>query len=102
MLRALVWRGLAIHQPLHGVLDNLQCLFDARYGGATPLGHDCHVAGSTLLNFLAAVAAGNPVNALGQAIAQQQFNQLVDVMTYEELYEYFGGASSPPEDKVTW
>lgn len=36
--------------------------------------------------------AGNPVNALGQAIAQQQFNALVDVMTYEELYEYFGGA----------
>ncbi len=32
------------------------------------------------------------MNALGQAIAQQQFNALVDVMTYEELYEYFGGA----------
>lgn len=41
----------------------------------------------------AVACAGNPVNALGQAIAQQQFNALVDVMTYEELYEYFGGAS---------
>lgn len=33
------------------------------------------------------------MNALGQAMAQQQFNALVDVMTYDELYEYFGGAS---------
>jgi cobalamin biosynthesis Mg chelatase CobN len=32
------------------------------------------------------------VNALGQAMAQQQFNALVDIMTYDELYEYFGGA----------
>ncbi|BDA45933.1 probable E3 ubiquitin-protein ligase ATL41 at C-terminar half [Coccomyxa sp. Obi] len=57
--------------------------------------------------------SGNPVNALGQAIAQQQFNQLVDVMTYEELYEYFGGPSMPeglseevmealPTAKVGW
>ena len=36
--------------------------------------------------------AGNPVNALGQAIAQQQFNALVDLCTYEELYAFFGGA----------
>ena len=40
-------------------------------------------------------AAGNPVNALGQAIAQQQFNALVDVMGYEELYEFFGGGLLP-------
>ncbi len=31
------------------------------------------------------------MNALGQAIAQQQFNALVDVMSYEELYDFFGG-----------
>ena len=34
------------------------------------------------------------MNALGQAIAQQQFNALVDVMSYEELYEFFGGGAS--------
>lgn len=31
------------------------------------------------------------MNALGQAVAQQQFNALVDLCTYEELYAFFGG-----------
>ena len=41
------------------------------------------------------------MNALGQAIAQQQFNALVDLCTYEELYAFFGGAGSALW-AVTW
>ena len=35
--------------------------------------------------------AGDPMNALGAAMAQQQFHTVLDSMSYEEVYEYFGG-----------
>ena len=31
------------------------------------------------------------MNALGAAMAQQQFHTVLDGMSYEEVYEYFGG-----------
>ena len=35
--------------------------------------------------------AGDPMSALGAAMAQQQFHTVLDGMSYEEMYEYFGG-----------
>ena len=32
--------------------------------------------------------------ALGAAMAQQQFDAVLDGMSYEEMYEYFGGEAS--------
>ena len=37
---------------------------------------------------------GDPVAALGAAMAQQQFDAVLDGMSYEEMYEYFGGEAS--------
>ncbi|CAK0771639.1 hypothetical protein CVIRNUC_003881 [Coccomyxa viridis] len=36
---------------------------------------------------------GDPMSALGAAMAQQQFHTVLDGMSYEEMYEYFGGPS---------
>ena len=40
--------------------------------------------------------------ALGAAMAQQQFHAVLDGMSYEEMYEYFGGEASgaPPHAAV--
>ncbi len=40
------------------------------------------------------LAAGDPASALGAAMAQQQFHTVLDSMSYDELYEYFGGMFS--------
>lgn len=82
------------------ILDSMHCFVHCWAVRGIITGAMCMESSATCCSGLisAAVAAGNPVNALGQAIAQQQFNQLVDVMTYEELYEYFGGAPPPPQE----
>ena len=45
--------------------------------------------------------AGDPASALGAAMAQQQFHTVLDSMSYEELYEYFGGMLSLSQSGIT-
>ena len=47
------------------------------------------------------VLAGDPMSALGAAMAQQQFHAVLDGMSYEEMYEYFGGGLLPPASAAT-
>ena len=45
--------------------------------------------------------AGDPMSALGAAMAQQQFHTVLDGMSYEEMYEYFGGELLLPLSAAT-